>query len=1230
MKWSMLAASTLGMWYSRMKAFSATESAILDTTNTTSLDNSNIVVVMLSQTDFDKVQTNIYLGTNESNSFLNLTYNAVSDMSDNPNTPVQTAVQAALVIPDNVPPVLNAIEVDMNFGQVILYYSEAINVDTFPISGVSLHNTSSPTPSFQLTNASEIISPSGSTVVIDINGDINPLRESMAFGADLSNTYITIAADTALDFSGNVAPPELSPRQPQDLQPDNRGPMLESFELDLNVGTLVLNFAETVNETSFEVSQILLQNARTKFDVIECVAITSSEYRRVDLSSIEVALTTRDVDELNLRPDLATGLTDTFISLTTLTVEDVLGNPAVEISIEDAQQISTYIRDEIRPNATAFFIDLNNNTITFMFDEVPSPSSVDLTYLTVQNSDLSPSLNYTFTSHTSARAVGRAIEIQLSQEDVNRLNALDLCSRMDNCYALVQEGFITDAAGNMVFQSGPLIAANFTTDAVPPTFEQFVLMDIDSGIMLLEFSETIDDTTVDLTTLRLQSASIGGGVDFTMLTLTGGRIVSGSSSQLEIQLSQVDLNAIKQDSFLCTRRTDCYVRFPSNFGRDTFGNVLPAVANTLMPDSTHYPLIYTGDVTGPILLSFDLDLEGGFLDLSFNEIFRLTSFDPTRLTLQDSPIATASYTLTDGTVLDSNDTGILLQLDTNDVLQIKGDPALATSASSTYMANTEELVEDIFRNPAFVRSGSNVLPVSQFVEDRTLPQFDAFQQFSQELLQISITFTEPIDVTTVNFSLITLQSEATGGFNLTLAPGRAELDDANPLLLIITLSLDDQFEIRQMSTLAVNRDTTYVSFETGAFSDPAGNVADGILPLQPTQFIPDTNPPRLAEFGLNMETGNLLLTYDDIIIPTEFNPLGITFQNDATRPDQSYTLTGGLLHSTEALGFVINATILRPDLEQLKYLDRLANGIDDTFIAADGTVTMRSSGGDVSATIFPAIQATSFIPDQTPPSILAFTLNLTSNILTLLANEPLDPASYNPSGFTLQNSPNITGLNVMSVSLTGGVAEQSTTSIFELNIFLSNVDTDMLKQMSDLATDPTNIFLSLSGDAISDFGGNRETAISGMNALNASAYGGDLTRPTVSAVSLDLNSGVLTITFSEVVDISIFDSSSIQLQTGISSGDIFNFASLTTLPPISVMNNLSNTIAFMITLSDLNDIKLDPEFGVAGSTFVTLDSDITVDSSGLSLLSSTCQCSCSNHHSRYYPTSGCIYISQFG
>ena len=722
---------------------------------------------------------------------------------------------------------------------------------------------------FTLADASEVVGQSGSNITVQLGvEDLNPLRIAMTFGTDNINSFITIAEDTFFDFGNNPLDPMLTPLQPLQLITDDTGPQLLSFVLNLNLSTLILNFNEPVEESSINGTQIVLQNAPREFVVY--VVLTSMSYVIEDYSTVVIMLNTRDIDMLNLMPDPATGVDDTYISFSSFTIQDLLDQRTPGIPNIDAQQVTTYIRDETRPTLNAFAINLNDYTVSLSFDEIVDPDSVNMSSLRVQNQASNPTATYYFSGQTNVTRTGRVFTIGLTQEDVNELNILNLCTSMADCYAVVDNTFINDTAGNLIAPEVPLIAENFTGDITPPVFIRFSVMNLDEGEMIIEFSETILASSVALTDLTLQNNFESGVVDFSMYTLTGGR-VNGSSNELRIVLSTADLNALKSDDLLCNVRSDCYVRFPSSFATDAFGNSVSAVTNTLSADDTHYPRLFIRDTTGPLVVSFDLLLESGSMIIVFDEIFNDLTFNIRAVTLQDAVIANVSYTLTGGFDTVLNDTAVSITLLEDDVLQIKGEGFLATGVENTYLVNTDRLVADLSDNRAVVRAnGINPLQVSFFEDDITPPQFLSFNVFNLETGTFTLSFDEPIDIANINYTLITLMSQSSRGSSITLTGGQAALE-SDPRQITISISLPDLFRIKQnLTMLAVSQDSTYLTFTTGAFRDPSGHYANGITSRLPSSFIADFEPPFLSEFEINMETSQLQLTFSDIIRPSTY------------------------------------------------------------------------------------------------------------------------------------------------------------------------------------------------------------------------------------------------------------------------------------------------------------------------------------------------------------------------
>ena len=909
--------------------------------------NAKILEFDIGNEDFDRIRTNPYLGVYKNNTFINVTVGAIKDMYNNEILSVHGAVEAGEVVPDDSVPVLEDFEVDMNTGELILTYSETIDVDLFDVTRITLYNTSSLTPSFDLTSSTSIISESASIVVVQLGlDDLNPLRAAMNFGSNEENTYITIMADTAFDFAGNPAIGLDSPTKADNVTQDNTGPSLYEFVLNLNTGTLYLTFAETIIENTFNSSLLMLQNAQN--DAIQYVAITSEDYVLENYSVIVITLNSDDIDEINLRSTLATDINNTFLSYMQSVAEDVLGNRAPAVSAEDAKQASSYIKDQARPNTTEFSIDLNSFMLKISFNEVVDPTSLDMSLLSL-HSEQESSLNFTFTNYTSIVQSRRTLIITMKPEDINELNSLDICTSINDCFLAGKSGFVSDTAGNPVFPLEEIQAVNFTEDSIPPEFTQFVIMDFDMGIMILSFSETIDAEKVDVSKVRLQNNHNGEGVDFFMYSLTDSYTVGGSGDEIEIQFSETDLNRLKQERLndvLCTRRTDCFIRYSPGFGSDAFGNNLTAITNTIESDSRHYPLMILTDQTGPIVTHFDLLLETGEISLTFDELIDSTSFEEAGIVLQDSTSSSSTYTITSAEDVSLTDTAVSFSLVEIDRLSIKGDPFIATSSSTTYLTNTENLISDIFGNPAQIRADEiNALLVSNFETDSTNPVYESFQVFNRESMELTLKFSEPISSLTINYASILLQSEQDGGEILNITTATAAVDPNDPTQLVITLSLDDQFTLKNGSTIGSTKGTTYLIFDDNTFFDPAGNPSNGITVAEiPTVFLEDLQLPQLAGFEINFQDSLLVLTYDDIINPQIYNPLGITIQDSDMITDNTYQLTGGVSLNTNNLGFTITATIISFDLVRLKHQIGLASSIDNSYIAATTTVTEAPSG----------------------------------------------------------------------------------------------------------------------------------------------------------------------------------------------------------------------------------------------------------------------------------------------
>ena len=1168
----------------------------------------NVVDIQFSLQQFETLRLATDLATSLADTFIQLDSRTLEDIFGNPIVAFHAGRQAATVLEDTSQPMLLLVTVNMSSGQLVLEFNEAINVSSSDATGVFLHNSSSTIPSYQLTPLSTIISDNGRTIVIDIMDDLKPLREEMVFGSSFNNSFVSFAINSFFDISGNALRGSVTPMQVDTVVPDVAGPVLQSFDLDMDSGELLLHFDENVLLSSFNASQILLQSASSDAVHVEYVPLTTLSLRRENFSDIVVWLSSSDLNRLNSMPFLATSQDDTFLSYSAYTVADLIGNRGPEIPIDNAQQVDRFTGDVTSPQLVSFQFNLNLSTIVLVFDEVVDPATVNTSLIYLQNNLLANATIFNLTANDGVTMDSSKIIIQLINDDANQLKVdPTFCSDLSDCFITVLSGFASDIAGNPVVPRGPVAISNFTEDTRAPRLAQFVLMDLDSGTFVLSFSEVIDVSTIQLTSLRFQSQEMPVNDEYSEYTLTGSSATSMNSDILEIELDRTDLNAIKLDRLLCTRKFDCFVRFSRAFINDTSGNPVLEVSNTLEPDRTHNPIDLARDTSGPIVISFNLDLEMGLLAIDFDEPVNFDVFRPNEISFQDAVNSSTMYRLTGGTVAATNNTGCLIQLDLLDNGLVKADRLLATQQSNTYLTNTRFVVTDIIGNTATVRAdGINPLPVSGFVDDVTQPQFVSFDQFDLETGVMRLTFSEPIDAGAVDYSLITLQSLADTATAIVRNLSDAEptpkttVNQLNPNTLELYLSFEDQLFVKETDFFAVSRDTTFVSFSREAFRDTAGNfIQSGLAPTAPSVFLRDALPATLGEFGIDMDSGQLSLTFTDIIRPTVYDALAVTFQETAVNPTITYTLTNGTTLSNDTFNFVLEAQITNADLLILKHTIGLATGTEDTFISVTSAVTANPDDSAISATTM-GIQATSFQRDVTPGNLTAFSLDLNAGILSILATEPLDPASLNPSGLTLMSSANASALGVVSYTLTGGVAVQSNVSLYQLEVYLSTADLNMLKQLDELATMSDNVFLSATSSAWTDFGRTPINPVSSMAALRPTNFSQDLTPPFLDVVVLDLDSGELILNFSEVVDLTFLDASSLQLQTesnaSTATAEVFEFEQLTLATQSD--DSLSAVAQFQLTLGDFEALKNHSLLGNSGSTYISYADRIVVDSNG--------------------------------
>ena len=110
------------------------------------------------------------------------------------------------------------------------------------------------------------------------DSDLNSIKALTTLAISVESTYIAFFSGAVMDLSNqNVRMLSASNAiRASTFTPDTTDPRLNSFVLDLNEGTIVFTFSETVNASSFDLTGVVLQSVQNAQQ-----GGTSSEPRRL-------------------------------------------------------------------------------------------------------------------------------------------------------------------------------------------------------------------------------------------------------------------------------------------------------------------------------------------------------------------------------------------------------------------------------------------------------------------------------------------------------------------------------------------------------------------------------------------------------------------------------------------------------------------------------------------------------------------------------------------------------------------------------------------------------------------------------------------------------------------------------------------------------------------------------------------------------------------------------------
>ena len=1150
----------------------------LDCTSSTVCVNGLNVTFPLPRSELNLLKLNQRVCSSAGNCWLTINQSFIQDMAGNPIQLIPDGLRTDVRYPllftdDTTGPVLESFELNMTSQMLILSFDEPIDTSACNFSGITLQGAASVLPSqtdlYYTLTGGEILTGDGAVIRIMLSPlDINGLQSRPLVATAQANSFLSLASSSLRDVTYPRNPvqtiPSSAAQQVNIYQPDTAPPRISSFVLDLDSNTLRLTFSEAVLVDQLDLTKLQVTSSSSSGAITRQLTGGTAHPTPLDAALIVVfTLSQDDITFLEERSDIATSISSTYLAAQASFATDTNSVTSLELPISSALQADQLIADSSAPRLVSFALNVNSSKLSLTFDDVINASTVAVDGVTLQNGLFRQPLQWhTLSSDSSNSSLdnGFVIDIILGLMDLNRVKQIrNLATSELNTYLTLTASFADDVFGAdilAVTDGNAVRASQYIADTTSPVLNEWTL-DLDRGHFILSFSETVDITTIQPSHITLLASP--GGVSYS-LTGAASFIPSDAADIFAIQLTTADLNYIKSQTGIGTTVSNSYLAMPATAVVDMNSNMVVPI----LPTSPLQAVDVIDDVSRANLLQFSLDMNAGLLSLTFDETVDASTVNTTALTLVNKPLgSTSSHALSASLISSTMDSHVInITLSQADFNDIKTASNLATAASDTYITATENVVNDMSQNLLAPIIASSALQVTSYTPDTTFPRLVGFS-LSMSSGELVLTFSETVTASTLDPTQLTIKNNPGDvGRAITLTGGVVSQADVPTLTL--TLNSNDLDLLKLHRDIATSISNTFLALTSTAVQDQADNFVTAV-PVnnarQASQLTPDTIPPRLVSFDLNLDTRRAALTFDETIDSTTFVITGVTFQNRATDATDSVTVSA-LSTTTSSPSTVLEFDLHSTDFNALAAVFPLATMEENTFISIIAEI-VRDMNNNPSIAISPsnALQITNHTEDRVRPSLESFDFDLDAGAIFLTFSETVNVTSLNPSQLTLQNA---VSAPTSTQSLSGGVTSQPQNNVIRLALLQS--DLNQLKANSILTSLASQTYLSLTSSTVQDMNRNFIEPIPMSNAQWVNTFTDDTTGPVLESYDLDFDTGILSMSFDEPILVSTFEPMEVTLSNTGSN-------SLSLSGGMVLSSDRLTYVRMQLTNSELNELK---------------------------------------------------------
>ena len=1053
------------------------------------------------------------------------------------NTSDQANVLSATSVALGIYPALESAVVDLNnfstgSGQNTSYYAGKLalkfNVDV----GVSTSDAdtlpkitvreadNSPTLTLD-TNASVItstatveigLSNAQKEAVRAMSGNLEVLIGASAFKSDTGSLALPAVGDGALSIPG------------ASVTPDTTRPAITSVSLDGESGLLTLNFDELVQADPADINLSHMQlyyPQRGNFHLGDllagyaalstpCVPAPCPQGGSAVTSSGDSTAVTVQLSEEHRKRAIALIDPQYWIQHQE-SIKDTSGNFTPSAVFGG----TSYTPDTNAPtlvtsSADRPALDEGTGILTLTFSEsVKDGSNVDLTKIFIAGST-------TASGGTALSVLGDASEVT-STSDTDSTITVELRepARLaaighTTPYVYFASGAVVDLSNQTLAASTAAAEITDTADNDPPTVESAAL-DEGTGILTITFDETVDVSSASSNGASFELREGASATDnlASEVVLSDGEIQSGQSDGLTFKFE------LDEDS----RRDAISLSNPYLYvAAGAITDIVTPTANAIAANTDGTVIDDTDDDDGPDVEAVALNEGTGVLTITFDEEVDVSSANANGASFELREGASATDNLTSEVVLSDDEIRQGQSDGLTFVFELDEDSrqgAISLALPHLYVADGA-INDTIAANSIALNAAGTAADITR---DTVKPEI-ASAALSEETGLLVITFDETVDVSSAmaaSFQIRDGSGSASGSAGeIVLSASEVQQGQTDGTAL--------NFELSEASRRgAIDLADPYLYVSAGAVNDAVTMANSGIAPngidAASADIVEtaDTTAPSLSSAALDEETGILTLTFDESVKDGQGVELGRIFIGDGAFSSGGEPLTGSTVTSSDA------TTDAAVTIDLTEILRKSAIGYADPHVRLAEGAVRDVSDLDISASGSSTIADT---PDTTPPTISATDgpiLHEPAGVLTVVFSESVqDGDDVDLTKIFVNDGPFTSGGTALTSS--SGTSTMRSTEDTDPEILVTLHETLRLAVIAY-----TTPHLRFDLGAVKDLSGQAIVASTSSTAIGEVT---DLTPPVVSSAALNEETGILTITFNESIDVSTADGAKFSLREG--------------------------------------------------------------------------------------------------